>query len=370
MRAARVLHTGPPMIEDASALLGTTVDRESASPAALRSVVAGAGMVLRLASQILTGVKRLWKRVPLKVREGVHVAVDSTGVPYVLNYLASYDQAHQPDNFAGNLIVLDAAYAGSSGDERAKLERQFKGILDALVLRNGVRRSTRPMRQNRILAKVLSDPDCGLHPAAIRVLELPCSTGVAALDNVVTLSGRYGIHTYVLGDLSFQLYYDLRHECIFDEAFNLLQVKGKKHFFSIYRPARSGQRYSRLSAALLYPFELMSRHLKRRYAHPDRGTLVPINILHPDVQTKVNAGELLPREMDVFKEIPGRYDVILCFNLLLRAYFSPDAIAHGVANLTNALDEQGLLIMGDETSFSVARKVDGRLMLIRQEGRF
>ncbi len=332
--------------------------------------MAAGWLLLGIASRGLTGVKQLWKRVPRVVRDGVHAALDSTGVPYVLNYLAEYGPTHQLGNFAGNLVALNSTYVTASADQRETLARQFKGILYGLVMRNGVRRSTHPMRQNRILTQVLCDPRCQLPTDAIKVLEVPCSTGVAALDNVATLGQHYRIRTYVLGDLFFNLHYDTERECIFDEEFNLLQVKLKDRFFGIYRPEQSGWRYSYLSAALLFPFELMSRYLRTRYVYTERSPTVPILLLHPDVQAAIAGGDFAVKKMDVFQQIGDQYDVILCFNLLMQSYFSDDQIAKGVQNLGTALSEQGLLIMGDHTSFSVTRKVAGKLVLVSQQGRF
>lgn len=336
----------------------------------LRPLLGVGWVLLGIASRGLTRVKQLWMRLPQGLRDAVHVALDTTGVPYVLNYVAEYGSTHRLDYFAGNLVALNAVYVKSSGDERDKLARQFKGILYGLVMRNGVRRSTHPMRQNRILTKVLSDPRCRISPDAIKVLEVPCSTGVAALDNVAMLSGEYRIRTYVLGDLFFELHYDTERGCIFDEEFNLLQVKLKDRFFSIYRPERSGRRYTYLSTVLLLPLELLSWYFRRRYVYSERRPTVPVLLLHPDIQAKVSAGELTVKQMDVFKDIGDKYDLILCFNLLLHSYFSHDQITQGVANLENALNEQGLLIMGDQASFSVTRKIKGKLVPVRQEGRF
>ena len=61
--------------------------------------------------------------------------------------------------------------------------------------------------------------------------------------------------------------------------------------------------------------------------------------------------------------------MILCFNLLLRTYFPEDQIAKGIENLTNALDERGFLIMGEQVTFSVAQKRDGELVVVENEGR-
>ena len=45
---------------------------------------------------------------------------------------------------------------------------------------------------------------------------------------------------------------------------------------------------------------------------------------------------------------PGRYDLILSFNLLQRSYYPPDIIEAGVQNLAASLCEGGLLIIGNE----------------------
>ncbi len=342
----------------------------SAGTRALRPVLAAGSRFLATASGALVRVKQLWNRVPRPIRDWVHAALDATGVPYALNYIAGYEATYQVDNFAGNLIELNAAYASSSPEQREKLAWQCKRIVDALVMRNGVSKSTHPMRQNRILMKVLTDTGCRLRTSAIKVLELPSSTGVAALDNYAALSQYYRIRAYVLGDLFFQLRYDTDRQCIFDEEFTLLQVKMKKRFFSIHRPARSGERHTLLTAVLLFPFELVSRYLKAKYAYAEARTTIPIPLVHPYVEARIRTGDLTVKTMDVFHKIGDRYDVILCFNLLLRRYFPLDQIAQGIENLKDALREDGLLIMGDEESYAVARKRDGQLVFFKKEGRF
>jgi hypothetical protein len=348
---------------------GPAASSRAPGPRGLRPVVVVGSLVLTIASRLLAGVKHLWNRVPRGVRAPVHAVLDSTGVPYVLNYLAGYDERHQLRNFAGNLGALNAAYIGSPAEGRDGLTRQFKGIVDALVMKNGVTKSTHPMRQNRILRQVLADPRCRLDRCPITVLELPASTGVAALDNFATLSQQYRIGAYVLGDLFWHLYYDTARECIFDEEFNLLQVKVQDGFFSIYRSASSGERYRALAAFLLSPFELVSRYLKRKYRYSENSGNVLIRVLHPEVEARVITGDLTVKRMDIFSEIEDRYDVILCFNLLLREYFRQDQIAKGIDNLKNALHEQGFLILGDGVSFSVAQKRGGQLCVVKREGR-
>ena len=344
--------------------------RRRAGTRSLRAVVAAGSLLLVVASRVLAGVKKLWERVPGRVQGWGHAVLDPTGVPYVLGFLASYDKARALSNFAGNLFALKAAYVSGSMDQREKLDQQFKGIVDALVMKNGVTKSTHATRQNRILTKVLADAHCRPQKSSITVLEVPASTGITALDNFATLSQYYRIQAYVLGDLFFRLYYDTDRECVFDEEFNLLQVKLKKRFFSTYRAARSGERYTGLTTALMFPFELASWYLKKKYAYSTTSTNVPILVLHPDVEARLRTGDLTVRTMDVFLEVGDRYDVILCFNLLLRDYFPEDQIAKGTENLKHALNEQGFLIMGDEVSFSVAQKRGDSLFFIKNEGRF
>ena len=167
-----------------------------------------------IASRALEGVKSLWNRVPHGVSTRVHAALDWTGVPYFLNYLACYEDRHQLSNFAGNLVALHAAHARSSTEQRQQLAQQFEEITESLIMKNGVKKSTHPMRQQRILTQVLADPRCRLDKPAIKVLEIPSSIGMTALDNFATLSQRHGIRAYVMGDLFWQLHYDMDRECV------------------------------------------------------------------------------------------------------------------------------------------------------------
>ena len=363
--ARPILSPGPSVPTSA----GAAVRSGALRTRALRVVVLAGSFLLWVTTHVLTGVKRLWKRAPHGVRRRVHQVLKSTGVPYVLSYIASYDERHGLGNFAGNLVSLNASYVSSSAEQRERLALRFDRIMDTLVMKNGVTKKTYPMRQDPILTQVLADTNCRFQKFAITVLEVPSSTGIASLANFATLSQSYRIRTYVLGDLFFHLYYDTDRECVFDDEFNLLQVKLKNRFFSIYRAERSGDAYSHLTAVLLFPFELASRHLRKKYAYSTTSNNVPILVLHPDVEARVRTGDLTVRKMDVFHDIGDRYDLILCFNLLVRDYFPPDQIAKGMENLRNALHDEGFLIMGDGSSFSVAQKIEGRLEVVKHIGR-
>jgi chemotaxis methyl-accepting protein methylase len=74
--------------------------------------------------------------------------------------------------------------------------------------------------------------------------------------------------------------------------------------------------------------------------------------------------------MDVFEPIKDAFDLIISFNLLQENYFSRERIEAGMANLRDALEENGLLIMGDTEAYSVSRKVNGELLVVKREGQF
>ena len=96
---------------------------------------------------------------------------------------------------------------------------------------------------------------------------------------------------------------------------------------------------------------------------PDRPELDP-----EQFEALVSAGRMRPARMDVFGPIEGTYDLILSFNLLQRNYFPADRIALGVENLGRALEEDGLLVIGNTESFAALRKRDGRLVPVLGEG--
>jgi hypothetical protein len=337
---------------------------------AMRMLISPISLLLASAQRAVAGARNLWKRLPVSVRERVVLASSWTGLPQVLSYIATYHETHDLGNFAGNLIVVHQQYSRSAADGKEKLAKHFDKIVEHLVMPNGVHKTTYPLRQHNLLAKVLADEQCRPQKSAITVLDVPSSSGVAALDSIAMLRQYYTISAYVLGDLSFHIYYDTGRECVFDEAFNLLQVRHQRRFFSIHRGHRSGDVYNLLTGALLFPLDVVAWYLRRKYPYSPNSHTVPLSLIHPDVDARLRGGDLSLSKMDIFKGVGGHYDLILSFNLLQRNYFPRDQIARGIENLTNALNEQGFLIVGNDASFSVAQKRKGKLVLIRQEGRF
>jgi hypothetical protein len=286
-----------------------------------------------------------------------------------VRYLFSYHRVHAAENFAGNLLRIEAEYLQSPELRRDVLDRQCDAIADALVMKNGVKKTTYQGRLCSTLAKFLGDDRCALRKPSIRVLDVPSSMGLASLSNLEMLSRRYLVERYVLGDLHFVIHYDRERECIYDEEGNLLQVKRGKLFFSIYRSHSSGDVYTSLTRILLTPFDAFATHLKKRYPYC-QSDIVPLSVMHPAVSAKLRNGIMQLKRMNVFEEIPGTFDLILSFNLLQRNYFGDEHIARGLNNLQNALAEGGFLVVGDTHAFRVSKKRDGKMVKVLQQGEF
>lgn len=312
----------------------------------------------------LRAVRRLWSACP----KGLRRALQRTGIPYVIGFVARYRRAHSDANFAGSLLELKADYARAPAERRPALSARFEAIVYGLVLPNGVRKTTYSRRQQEVLSKVLAHEGCTLNGGAIRVLDVPSSAGMDSLHSYAVLSERYPIASYVLGDLCFEIVYDPRRRCVFDEEGNLLQVRLGKRFFAIYRARVSGDNYTWLTRLLVLPLDLYASYLKKRYPHTESEGNFRIRVVHPDVEALVADGVLQLAKMDVFENINGTYDLILSFNLLQRTYFPPERIALGVENLGHALAEGGLMVIGNTESFVVLRKRGGQLLPLVREG--
>jgi hypothetical protein len=313
---------------------------------------------------VLRAVSRLWRACPQPLRR----ALQRTGIPYVVGFVARYPQAYSAANFAGSLLELRAEYLEGTAERRAALSARFDAIVDRLVLPNGVSKTTYVGRHEQILAKVLAHGECALNRTKIRVLDLPSSAGTGSLRSYTMVAERYSIASYVLGDLAFEIVYDPRRRCVFDELGNLLQIGSGNRFFAVYRVHTSGDLYTWLTALLLLPVELYAAYLRKRYRCTENGQHMRIPVVHPDVEALVSKGVLRLAKMDVFGAIDGTYDLILSFNLLQRNYFPADRIALGVENLGRALEEDGLLVIGNTESFAALRKRDGRLVPVLGEG--
>ena len=315
-------------------------------------------------------VRDAWRRLPAPWRRRVGQVINWTGLPYVAGYVAAYEDTHRAEYFAGNLKDLKETYARVGPADALRLTRRLDAIADGLVMRNGVKKTTYAARQAPTLRAVLSAASAHLPGGPLRVLDVPSSTGTASLDHYALLQEHREVTSYVLGDLYHRLLYDARRRCVFDEDGHLLQVALGRSYFSIHRGFTAGDRNTLLSDLLLLPHGLTAWYLRRRYPFDSPHGCEPMMVLHPDVERRLLDGVFQIARLDVFSPIPGRYNLILSFNLLQRNYFSPSAIAQGVANLDAALDEGGLLVLGSTESFAVLVKRDGVLQEVLRDGCF
>jgi len=303
-------------------------------------------------------------------KERIVRVFQATDIPYFLHYVASYKKNHCSNNFAGNLLFVKEQYLRNAGNDRQKLSDHFNTIIDNLVMPNGVKKTTYPMRQDRILSSILEDKSCGIAKEHLKVLDIPSSAGTASLNIYEVLTKYYRVSTYVLGDLYFKIYYDSKRGCIYDEEWNLLQKRFKRQFFNIYQAHISADVFHFAPYYLLLPFRLVAWYLKKKFKHTAGASAYPIMLLHPDVERRVGEGVFSIRKINVFENIGEQFDLIISFNLLQKNYFPEALIQKGMNNLKNALSENGLLIMGDTVSFSVSIKKDGELVLIMKQGDF
>jgi hypothetical protein len=312
---------------------------------------------------MLTALNDLWRRLPAPVRR----PMARTGLPYAVGFLAKYGRTHRLERFAGQLERVKCAYRADDGSRRAALAAQFDAIVDALVMPNGVKKTTYAGRLGEIVSSALAAAG-SLLPAEIRVLDVPSSTGVASLQSHALLSARHRISAYVLGDLYHGILYDPRRRCVFDERGNLLQVAFNERYFSVYRGHAAGENSTLISNWLLAPHSLASWFLRRRYRFEPGAHNVRELVMHPEVERLVGAGVFRVEQMDVFQPIPcedAGYDLILSFNLLQPNYFPAPIIARGMGNLAAALKEGGVLAVGNTERFEILRRHEGKLVAVQ-----
>jgi hypothetical protein len=231
---------------------------------------------------------------------------------------------------------------------------------------NGVTKTTHANRMEVPLSAVLSAIQ--LPRSEIRVLDLPASAGHSSLRSIAQLQESYRVTSYVLGDLYHTILYDPRRRCVFDEQGHLLQVAFRRLFFRLYRVGVLGDRYTFLTAALAFPHSVIAWYLRKRNPFKLGDEYRRVLVVHPEVEQLLGQSVFSLQEMDVFRSIPGSYDLILSFYLLFRNYFPPDTISTGVKNLAGSLSEGGLLIMGNSESFVALQKQDGSLISRLREG--
>ena len=309
-----------------------------------------------------------WRDLPDALRSRLYTPLRGTGIPYVLGYLWRYRSAHDVANFAGELPTLCRQYRSGPPAQRHAAAERFDAIMDRLTMVNGVRKTTYYARLEHVLDRVLSDERLRLEAGSLSVLDIPASAGHASIGLYKRLSKRYEIGRYTLADLYTRLLHDRARGCVFDEDGELIQKRFRRIYYSLYRPHASGDVYGMAARLALLPFDAVSRLLRALYPFASEEEYEEIPLLHPELKSWVQRGIFELRRMDVFGAIEGKYDIVLSFNLLQRNYFPPAMIERGLHNLGGALNEGGLLVLGNTESFRVYRKWDRELVLIRAEG--
>ena len=292
------------------------------------------------------------------------------GISYVVSFFLKYRSKHRLENFAGNLARMKEQYSEADENNKEIITGNFERIINSLVLANGVGKTTYKGRHIDILRKIVASDDFIIPNNSIRVLDIPSSVGISSMDMHKILKEKYRIDKYMMADQFFTLLYDRQRGCIYDLEKNLLQVKFSGKFFSLYRPHTTGDSFGFIAKIFLFPFELMSNIYKKRYAFKEGDSVEELLLLHPEAEAMVSRGEMTYQKMDVFSKIPDKYDLILTFNLLQKNYFPENLINQGVDNLTEALEEGGLLVIGSSEYYKVFRKQKSVLILLEQVGDF
>jgi hypothetical protein len=254
--------------------------------------------------------------------------------------------------FAGNLLRGDLS------------EKEYLRICHALILANGVRKTTDARRNTAILERHLAD---GLIMArdGMRVLDIGASLGVDAKDTYGLLGRSARVERYDIGDLYTKLLYDRERGLVYDEDHRLIQVLRPLSFVSIHFAFNFP--YERF---FTLPKRLRTMWLSRRHRFSPERPMVDIPLVHPSLAVNTPGSPFHLRRLDVFQPIgdpkTDRYRLIICMHLLLPRYFSPEQIERGVDNLTRHLEVGGSLLVGATDSYRVVqRKSEGELVVRR-----
>lgn len=319
---------------------------------------------------MLRYAKSAWQRLPVKYRNAIYATLRHTGLPYALSFYADYTDKFRSENFAAEILEINSQYPTSTPARRTLLEERMAAIMDSLILQNGVRKTTYAMRQSHAIDCFLSEDRFSPEQAPLRVLDVPSSTGISSLATLEYIRRRYAIGTYVLGDLAFQVNWDPETDCIFDDNWNLLQVRQGDRFSSINLGHTSGDVYTPMSRFWLLPVELRARRLLNEFGTARKEHCLPILLVHPEVKERIAEGIMELRQVDVFQSIPDKFDLILSFNLLQKNYFPESSIQLGIKNLSDALRDGGYLVLGDSENFAIYLRRGQHLEEIERSGFF
>ncbi len=255
----------------------------------------------------------------------------------------------------GGVNLRGSRFAGHLGDA-GLTEAQYLAICHALIMPNGVRRTTSASRNTAIFRRLIEEGAVVL-PSRAHALDVGASGGLDARSTCAMLAERTTLDEYVLGDLYTQVLYDVEQGAVFDEDGRLLQVERGLFFVSRHFSYNYGfQRFTNLPKRV-YPWLLEQRVDFRGREH-----VKVLPLVHPALGLGAPGSPFRLRRMDVFEPFEERYDLIMCMHLLVSRYFDAATIERGVTNLARGLAPGGSLIVGAaEYHRVVSKAADGTL---------
>lgn len=240
--------------------------------------------------------------------------------------------------FAGNLIKNNLN------------DKEYKKITYNLIFSNGVRKTTEVNRYINDI-KAIFPVQFNLKKKAVKVLDIGSSIGLAAIANYDYLSEYYNIKEYVLGDLYTKLYYEKKKGLIFDEYGNLLQILRQNDFIS-------------MNFEFCFKIEKVKNVFKQNYVKSidtSSFNFIPenceiIELIHPRISEERYKNVFKLKNMNVFEPIDDKYDIILCFHLLIKRYFNEKLLFAGKNNLYDVLEPGGVLVVGETGKYEIVKK--------------
>lgn len=215
---------------------------------------------------------------------------------------------------------------------------------------NGVRKTTEHSRNKPVFDAILKKLE-GLKINNIDILDIGSSIGIDALNFYNMISGKYKINSYTLGDLYTEILIDKKNKLVFDQGGELLQVCGKKYFYSIYF-----QYYCSLRKYFNVINELRSRYYQIKYRFNESIEYSKFRIALAELKINEPSSVFRLERMNVFECINNTFDVVICMHLLNDFYFSEEQITRARENLFNAVRPGGLLIVGRIERYDILYK--------------
>lgn len=216
-------------------------------------------------------------------------------------------------------------------------------IMHALIMPNGVRKTTNTARNTSTIERIVQQHGRVLPPAAT-VIDVGCSAGVDSVSTLACLRKNRQVARYVLADLYTAVLVDPASGMVYDEAGAPLQRRIAGGFFSFNFSYNYGWQ-----RVLHLPYVALARFLREAAPKPGGGLKKVILMTDELLEDGVPVAPFEVRTLDVF-EAPKeeeRFSLVICLHLLVKRYFSAERIEFGIGNLKRYVADNGILIVGD-----------------------